>query len=100
MREIERKTNPAIGTIQQDLKILSALDLVVARRDGNRLYYSANREHPLYSEIHNLVLKTVGVVGILSKALSDKSIKFAFIFGSVARHEEKAKKRHRFVYHW
>lgn len=91
MREIERKTGLAIGTIQQDLKALSSLDLVVARRDGNRLYYSANREHPLYLEIHNLVLKTVGLVGILSKALSDKVIQCAFIFGSMARHEEKAR---------
>ena len=39
LREIERKTGLAIGTIQQDLKTLSSLDLVVSRKDGNRLYY-------------------------------------------------------------
>ncbi|MDZ4677364.1 MAG: nucleotidyltransferase domain-containing protein [Oligoflexia bacterium] len=91
MREIERKTGLAIGTIQQDLKVLSSLDLVASRRDGNRLYYSANREHPLYPDIHNLVVKTVGMIGTLKKALSYKSITCAFIFGSVARQEEKAK---------
>ncbi|MCK5597209.1 MAG: hypothetical protein KAJ04_07160 [Candidatus Eisenbacteria sp.] len=37
------------------------MDLVTPRRDGNRLYYSANRAHPLYDDIRNLVMKTIGL---------------------------------------
>lgn len=70
MREIERKSDLAIGTIQQDLKKLSAMALIKAERNGNRLYYSANTDHPLYHEIANLVLKTTGAVPLLTKALS------------------------------
>ncbi len=90
MRDIERKTGLLIGSIQQVLRDLLELDLVVARKDGNRLYYSANRQHPLYPDLHNLVVKTVGTIGILSSALNENGIKCAFIFGSVARGEEKA----------
>jgi len=90
MRDIERKTGLAIGSVQQVLREFTELDLVISRKDGNRLYYSANRQNPIYLDIHNIVIKTVGTVGILSRALKDPAIKCAFIFGSLARSEERA----------
>jgi len=90
MRDIERKSGFAIGTIQGELKKLSGLDLVLKEKDGNRTYYRANKNHPLYSDIHNLVLKTTGLVDVLKNALETKKIKLAFVFGSFARSEEKA----------
>src|SRR5208337_5162527 len=54
LREINRKAELSLETIRQDLNKLVKLDLVAARRDGNRLYYRANQEHPLYPEIHLL----------------------------------------------
>ena len=89
MREIERRSGYAIGTIQTELKKLLRLDLVKKRKDGNRLYYRANRENPLYQDIRNLVLKTIGLVDILRNALrEDSNINIAFVFGSIARQEE------------
>ena len=64
MREVERRSGYAIGTIQSELKKLLRLDLVVKRKDGNRTYYKANRNHPIFSDIQRLVLKTVGLVDI------------------------------------
>ncbi len=91
MREIERRSGYAIGTIQTELKKLLLLDLVKKRKDGNRLYYRANREHPLYPDICSLVVKTIGLVDILKDALrEDSNINIAFVFGSIARHEEAA----------
>jgi len=91
MREIERRTGFVIGTIQAELKKLIELDLVTKRRDGNRLYSSANRNNPLYPEIRNLVLKTIGLVDILKDALGkDPRISTAFIFGSLAALRESS----------
>lgn len=91
MREIERRAGYAIGTIQTELKKLLRLDLVKKRKDGNRLYYRANKEHPLYPDIRSLVLKTIGLGDILKNALrQDADIRIAFVFGSIARHEEMA----------
>jgi len=91
MREIERRTGYAIGTIQTELKKLLRLNLVKKRRDGNRLYYRANKEHPIYSDIRSLVLKTIGLVDIIRHTLKqDPTIRIAFVFGSIARHEESA----------
>jgi predicted nucleotidyltransferase len=80
----------AIRTVSQELKKLEEMDLVTGRRDGNRLYYSANRTHPLYDDIRNLVMKTIGLTEILSDVLTGASISVAFVFGSVARGGEDA----------
>jgi len=95
MREIERQSRLAIGTIQQDLKKLSTMNLITSSRDGNRLYYKANHNHPLFIDIKNLVMKTTGAVPLLAQILSNKQVEkgeilSAFIFGSIARNEEKA----------
>lgn len=91
MREIARQTGFAIGTIQTELKKLVSLELIHQRRDGNRTYFTPNLEHPLYPEIHGLVLKTNGLVDLLKTAIEPvKSIKIAFVFGSVAEQQEKS----------
>jgi DNA-binding transcriptional ArsR family regulator len=91
MREIERCSGYVIGTIQTELKKLLRLDLVKKRKDGNRLYYRANKEHPLYPDIRSLVLKTIGLADILKNALrQDSDISIAFVFGSIALHKETA----------
>ena len=92
VREIERRSGFAIGTIQTEMKKLHKLDLVEKQRDGNRLYYRANKQHPIYSEIRALVIKTVGLFDLLSDAFADlKSIRVAFVFGSLASGLENSK---------
>lgn len=92
LREIERRSGLSIGTIQQEVKKLVRLDLITKRKDGNRIYYRASKEHPLYPDIRSLVLKTVGLVDFFRDALKGSpNIKFAFVFGSIARQEEKGK---------
>ena len=91
MREIERRSGYAIGTIQTELRKLLRLDLVNKRKDGNRTYYRANKDHPLFLDIQRLVLKTVGLVDILQNKLTkSQEITIAFVFGSIARQEEMA----------
>ncbi|MEW6263160.1 MAG: MarR family transcriptional regulator [Thermodesulfobacteriota bacterium] len=90
LREIERRAGLSLGAIQQELKKLVKLDLVTPRRDGNRLYYRANTEHPLYLDIRKMVLKTAGLVEILKRALDREGVEVAFVFGSLASHKEKA----------
>ena len=89
VREIERRSGLNDSTLRQELRKLVRLDLVQSRRDSNRVYYRAKTENPLYPEIRNLVLKTSGLADALKSTLKDKRIRVAFVFGSVARGEEK-----------
>jgi predicted nucleotidyltransferase len=73
------------------LKKLYKLNLVLKNRDGNRLYYRANRQHPIFPELHSLVVKTVGLIDVLKDAFAvEKAIRSAFVFGSIAEGSEKA----------
>ncbi len=90
VREIERRTGLSIATVRQELKKLLQMELLLARRDGNRLYYRGNKEHPLFPDIQNMVLKTVGIVEPLKEVLDKESVNIAFIFGSVANNREGA----------
>lgn len=84
LRELERQSGLAIGTVQQELKRLTRLGIVRVQPDGNRTCYWAEKGHPLYPEIHGLVMKTTGLVSTLEAALAPDSIQVAFVFGSVA----------------
>lgn len=90
VREMERQTGLSIATVRQELQKLLRMQLVEARRSGNRLYYRANKEHPLYPDIRNLVLKTSGMIDILRDALDKEGVTIAFVFGSVALSQEGA----------
>ncbi len=90
LREIQRETRLAVRTVSIDLGKLEKLGIVVSQKDGNRINYSANRAHPLYPDIRNLVLKTGGLADVLKEALDIDGVKYAFIFGSVAQGSETA----------
>lgn len=89
LRELVRQSGLSLGTVQQELRGLVKSGLVLSRRDGNRLYFRANKSHPAHRELSALVLKTGGLAGVLSKALQVNEITLAFIFGSIARHESR-----------
>ena len=89
-REIQRRTRSSLGAVQHELQKLRRLGLADARTDGNRVAYTANKSHPLYPEIHRLVLKTTGLADLLGTALTHPKIEWAFVFGSFARGEESA----------
>jgi predicted nucleotidyltransferase/predicted transcriptional regulator len=84
LREIHRRSGLSIRPIQEELANLEARGLIKTRKDGNRTYYSANTQHPLFPEVRGLVEKTTGLRALLQRALSDPEIQYAFIFGSVA----------------
>lgn len=89
-RELERQSGLADATVRQELKKLIRLGVVAARQDGNRTYYHANVEHPLYPDIRSLVRKTSGLTEVLREALGEGEIQIAFVFGSVASGAERA----------
>ncbi len=84
LREMTRRSGLTFATVRQDLGKLARIDVVLARRDGNRLYYRANRDHPLYPDLRALVLKTAGLADVLNRALGTEGIRVAFVFGSWA----------------
>jgi predicted nucleotidyltransferase len=85
LRELTRLSGLTLGTLQTEVKKLTDAELLLSRRDGNRLYYRANSAHPVFPELQGLALKTSGLCEQLAAALSGaKGIRLAFVFGSQA----------------
>ena len=89
LRQIARETGAALGAVQRELKTLTGCGLLHRTVQGRQVYFQANRESPIFPELHGLILKTAGVVEVLRSALAPlrESIRVAFLFGSAARAE-------------
>ncbi len=85
LRELVRQSGLSLGTVQQEVRRLARVGIVSSRKDGNRVYYRANAEHPVHRDLCSLVLKTDGLAGVLRRAMEAPEISVAFVFGSVAR---------------
>lgn len=75
------------GAAHRQLTRLADVGLVTVARAGNQKYYQANRESPVFEELHRLVVKTVGLGDPLRQALQARArdIHAAFVYGSAAR---------------
>ena len=80
------------GTLQRELDTLTQLGLIERSMLGKQVFYRANQNHPLFPEMRTLVSKTVGLIPTLRSALAPLAdrISVAFIYGSIARQEERA----------
>jgi predicted nucleotidyltransferase len=76
--------------VSRELARLEKTGILVLTTEGRQKYYQANRQSPIFNELHGLMLKTVGVGDIIKKALEPRmaDIKLAFIFGSMAKKAE------------
>jgi predicted nucleotidyltransferase len=91
--ELIRLARSGTGATHRVLTSLTAAGLVTVTRIGNQKHYRANPHSPVFAELCGLVVKTVGVVEPLRHALRpvSDSIRAAFVYGSVARGEDRAK---------
>jgi predicted nucleotidyltransferase len=85
--ELIREAGTGSGAAQRELARLEVSGLVVSRHIGHQKHYQANPDSRLFSELRNIVLKTVGLAEPLRTALRPLSagIRAAFVFGSVAK---------------
>jgi predicted nucleotidyltransferase len=92
LREIARHIGASAGAVQSEMEQLCRAGLVTRTSSGHQVYYQANKASPVFGEMRALVTKTVGVFDVVRSALDAISakIRVAFIYGSVARHEQTA----------
>jgi predicted nucleotidyltransferase len=90
--ELIRTAGTGSGAAQRELAKLEDSGLVVGRRIGHQKHYQANPSSPLFTDLRNIVLKTVGLAEPLREALKPLSsaIRAAFVYGSVAKTTDRS----------
>ncbi len=91
-REIARRAGLPSGTITRELTRLAQVGLLRREKRGNQLLYSAERSCPVFEELASILRKTSGVAEVLAEALAPARdrVQTAFIYGSLARGQERA----------
>lgn len=89
LREIARRCGLHHSAARRELKLLESLGLVEAERIGTSLRYHVVAGAPLLEPLRSLVREAVGVVPLLRVALDVDSVKFSFVYGSVAAGEDR-----------
>ena len=79
--------------VSRELARLEKTGVLILTTEGKQKYYQANRESPVFNELHGLIVKTAGVADVLRTALTPAigRINVAFIFGSIARSADDRK---------
>ncbi len=102
LREILRAAGGGSGAVQRELKQLVDAGLVQREAHGRQVYFSANRDAPLFVELQAIVEKTAGVPptrgtlrdavtrlrGPILDAAAASGAREIRLFGSVVRGEE------------
>ncbi len=86
INELSRKTAFSPRGVEKELKNLLAGGILKKEVSGNQHRYQLDPHCPIYLEIKNLIVKTVGIADFIKHALEPikHEIDHAFIFGSFA----------------
>jgi predicted nucleotidyltransferase len=90
--ELARRLGVPSSSLQRELQDLTEAGILKSHRQGRMVYYQANAESPLFSDLRGLLLKTAGLVDILADALRPllPKIRLAFVYGSIANGQERS----------
>lgn len=70
LRSLESDFGESTNAIRLELNRLFKAGLLITIEEGNKKIYTANINHPLFPEIHNLVRKHIGLDKIIDKITS------------------------------
>jgi DNA-binding transcriptional ArsR family regulator len=90
--ELARHLGVRPSSLQRELKLFVGAGILKRDQNGNRVYFQADAECPIFSELVQMLCKTVGIVDVLREILGTwrDHIAVAFVYGSVAVSSERS----------
>ena len=88
IREIAKLLRKNPSGVKRELDNLEKMGIVTSERIVNLKYFQANKESPLFSELKNLITKSLGLPGALKAVLRASGTKAAFLYGPYAEGDD------------
>jgi DNA-binding transcriptional ArsR family regulator len=88
VREIAKLLDKNPSAVKRELDNLEKMGIVVSEQVANLKYFTADENSPLYSELKNLITKSLGLAGSLKSLLRSGNAKLAFIYGPYAEGQD------------
>jgi predicted transcriptional regulator with HTH domain len=90
IREIAKLLRKNPSGIKRELDNLEKMGIVVSEKVANLKYFQANKDSSLFSELKNLITKSLGLPGALKAVLRASGAKAAFLYGPYAEGQDGA----------
>ncbi|MBN8704520.1 MAG: ArsR family transcriptional regulator [Bacteroidetes bacterium] len=86
LRGLEEELGENSNAIRLELNRLSKAGLLESATEGRQKFYHANKNHPLFPELHSVVRKYLGIDQVIESVLKNLGdIEFAFVTGDYAK---------------
>jgi hypothetical protein len=86
LRNLETEFGESTNSIRLELNKFERSGLLKSELDGNRKYFRANTDHPLFKDIHNILLKQIGFDKIIERVIEKLgNLDEVYIAGDFAR---------------
>jgi len=86
LRGLESEFGESSNSIRVELNRFEEAGLLDSLRDGNKKVYQANEKHPLFKDIHNLILKESGIDLVIEKVIQRMGLlESVYLTGDFAR---------------
>ncbi|MFT5728352.1 MAG: putative nucleotidyltransferase [Desulforhopalus sp.] len=69
LRELADEFDASPSHIKNELEQLSSSNLLISKKNGRQVLFSANKNHPVFNELHSMVKKTLGMDSILDSII-------------------------------
>lgn len=69
LRGLEAEFGDSTNGIRQELNRFEEAGMLKTCTEGNKKYFQANTEHPLYNEVHNILIKYIGFDTIIDTVI-------------------------------
>ena len=86
LRDLEVEFGESTNGIRLELNRFEEAGMLISRTDGKKKMFRANTSHPLYFDIHNILLKYTGIDQVIDKILHRLGgLHQAWLIGDFAR---------------
>jgi len=70
LRGLESEFGESSNAIRLELNRFEKAGMLVSQTKGNKKLFRANTSHPLFNEVHNIILKNIGFDTIIDKVIT------------------------------
>lgn len=86
LRNLETEFGESTNAIRLELNKFEQAGLLKSEVEGNKKVFRANTGHPLFQDIHNILMKTIGIDQIIERVITKMGkVEMAFVVGDFAR---------------
>jgi len=70
LRGLEQEFGESSNAIRLELNRFEKAGMLKSYTEGNKKFFQANKKHPLFNEVHNIVLKQIGFDRIINQVIT------------------------------